>query len=89
MIIRRRIRVTGRVQGVFYRDSCRQEARRRGAAGWVANRPDGSVEAVFEGEPEAVEAMLAWARGGSSQSAVDNVEVSEESPVGDTGFGVG
>lgn len=87
-MIRSRVQVTGRVQGVFYRDTCREEAQRRGVTGWVANRPDGSVEAVFEGGPDAVEAMVAWAHRGSSQSTVDKVEVSEEPPEGDTGFRV-
>ena len=87
-MIRRRVRVSGRVQGVFYRDACREEAQSRGVTGWVANRPDGSVAAVFEGELEAVEAMVAWARRGSSQSIVDQVEVSEEPLEGDTGFRV-
>lgn len=87
-MIRRRVRVTGRVQGVFYRDSCRRQARRLGVAGWVSNRPDGSVEAVFEGETDVVEQLIAWARRGSPQSRVDDVEVSEEDPEGESGFRV-
>src|SRR6478735_10827426 len=56
-LTRQRVRVYGMVQGVFFRDSCRQEALRQGVAGWVRNAGDGSVEAVFEGDAEAVEAM--------------------------------
>jgi acylphosphatase len=87
-MIRRRVRVTGRVQGVFFRDACRREARRRSVNGWVTNREDGSVEAVFEGEPDAVDALIAWAHRGSPASAVDRVEVSEEEPTGEAGFRV-
>ena len=85
-MIRRRVRVTGRVQGVFYRDSCRREARRRGVSGWVTNCDDGSVEAVFEGADDAVAAMVAWASRGPVQARVDRVGVSEEEPTGETGF---
>ena len=57
-MIRRRVVVHGQVQGVFFRDTTRRQAESRGVAGWVRNRADGAVEAVFEGEPEAVESML-------------------------------
>lgn len=85
-MIRRRVVVIGRVQGVFFRDSTRREARRRGVAGWVTNRADGSVEAVFEGEPEAVEALVAWAARGPVQARVDDQVVSAEDPRGEVGF---
>ena len=85
---RRRVRVSGRVQGVFYRDTCRREAQRQGVAGWVRNLPDGTVEAVFEGEPTAVEAMVAWARVGPPRAEVTGVEVGEEEPEGVAGFEV-
>jgi acylphosphatase len=85
---RRRVRVTGRVQGVWFRQSCADAARRAGAAGWVRNLPDGSVEAVFEGAPEAVSAMVAWCHHGPRAARVDTVEVREEAPVGDAGFKV-
>ena len=62
--IRRRVVVHGRVQGVFFRDSCRREAQARGVAGWITNRPDGAVEAVFEGEPDAVGALVDFCRRG-------------------------
>ena len=87
-MIRRRVVVTGRVQGVFFRDSTRREARRRRVAGWVTNRADGSVEAVFEGEPDAVEAVVAWTRRGPVRARVESHTVTEEEPVGDDGFRV-
>ena len=80
--------VSGRVQGVFFRDTCRREADRRGVAGEAFNRPDGSVEAVFEGPPEAVEAMVGWARRGPSEAVVADVQVTEERPEGTQGFTV-
>jgi acylphosphatase len=86
--IRRRVVVTGRVQGVFFRDATAREARRRGVAGWVTNRADGSVEAVFEGDPEAVAALVAWAGHGPEHAQVDDQVVSEEEPQGEQGFRV-
>lgn len=87
-MIRRRVVVTGRVQGVFFRDSTRREARRRRVAGWVTNRPDGSVEAVFEGEPDAVEAVVAWTRRGPVRARVESHTVTQEEPAGEDGFRV-
>ena len=87
-MIRRRVVVTGRVQGVFFRDGTRVEARRLGVAGWVTNRADGSVEAVVEGEPGAVEALVAWLRHGPERARVDTCSVTEEEPQGDVGFRV-
>ena len=86
--VRRRVEVTGEVQGVFYRDTCRQEAAKLGVDGWIANRADGSVEAVFEGPPDAVEALVTWARSGPPTARVDGVQVHEEQPEGLTGFTV-
>jgi acylphosphatase len=86
--VRRRVVVSGEVQGVFFRDSTQGEAERRGVAGWVTNRSDGRVEAVFEGSPEAVEAMLSFSRSGPSQADVADVEVTEEEPEGLDGFRV-
>jgi acylphosphatase len=88
--MRRRVHVvvTGRVQGVFFRATCAREARLRGVAGWVANRPDGAVEAVFEGSPDAVEALLAWCREGPPTAHVDEVAMQEEPPAGDRAFSV-
>ncbi len=87
-MIRRRVVVHGFVQGVFFRDSTREEAARRGVAGWVRNREDEAVEAVFEGDRDAVEAMVEFCRSGPSHADVEDVEVSEEPPEGLSGFEV-
>ncbi len=87
-LIRRRVTVEGRVQGVFFRDSTRDQAERRGVAGWVANRSDGGVEAVLEGSPERVEQVLRFLRSGPRQASVDHVEVHDEEPEGLIGFQV-
>jgi acylphosphatase len=86
--IRRRVRITGQVQGVFFRDSTRRQAQQRGVAGWVSNQPDGSVEAVFEGDPAAVAGMVAFAQSGPRGATVANVEVADEEPEGLSGFEV-
>jgi acylphosphatase len=87
--VRRRVVVRGEVQGVFFRDSTRREALERGVAGWVTNRDDGAVEAVFEGPPDAVEAMVEWCRSGPSRANVGDMDVSvEEDPDGLEGFDV-
>ena len=86
--VRRRVVVHGEVQGVFFRDSARKEAERRGVAGWVANRPEGTVEAVFEGEPDAVAALVEFCRSGPPRARVERVEESEEEPRGDEDFRV-
>ncbi|MFB6127388.1 MAG: acylphosphatase [Halolamina sp.] len=78
--------VSGRVQGVYYRASTRDAARDRGVAGWVRNLDDGRVEAVFEGDPDAVEGMVEWCHTGSPQSMVDDVSVEYETPEGLSGF---
>ena len=80
--------VGGRVQGVWFRDLCGREARGRGVAGWVRNRADGRVEAVFEGPEAAVEQMVAWCREGPPRARVDTVETLAETPVGETAFRV-
>jgi acylphosphatase len=85
-VIRRRVIVHGRVQGVFFRESVRRAAQQRGVAGWVANRADGTVEAVFEGEPDAVERLVEFCREGPRGASVDSVDVSEETPDGESGF---
>ena len=87
-MIRRRVVVHGLVQGVFFRDSTRRLAQRHGVAGWVANRPDGAVEAVFEGEADAVERLVAFSRAGPRVARVESVEVLEEEPEGLRGFAV-
>jgi acylphosphatase len=83
-----RVRVSGRVQGVFFRVSCAREARSRGVHGSVRNLPDGRVEAVFEGPPAQVEAMVAWCREGPGDARVDDVEACSETPEGADGFGI-
>ena len=88
MAVRRRVVVHGRVQGVFFRDSCERMARAAGVSGSVRNRNDGAVEAVFEGEPEAVDRMVAWMRQGPRHAYVERVEVTDEDPVGESGFRV-
>ena len=87
-MIRRRVVVHGRVQGVFFRDTCRREARARQVVGWVRNNHDGTVEAVFEGDPDAVTALVDWAYQGPPSAHVSRVEVAEEQPEGLSGFRV-
>jgi acylphosphatase len=76
------------VQGVFFRDSTREEAERREVTGWVKNRDDGSVEAVFEGEPDMVEHMVWFVRNGPGSSDVSRVDVDDEEPEDLRGFKV-
>jgi acylphosphatase len=80
--------VRGRVQGVFFRDTARQRAEAAGVAGWIRNAADGSVEAVFEGERDAVEEMVNFCRHGPRGAEVNSVEVHDEEPEGLTGFEV-
>ena len=87
-MIRRHVTVSGRVQGVFFRETCRRESLSYGVAGWVRNRADGSVEAVLEGETDAVEQVLAWMRSGPSHAVVADVEARPEEPTGERGFTV-
>jgi acylphosphatase len=87
-LIRKRVVVRGRVQGVFFRDTTRRKAESLGVAGWVRNRPDGAVEAVFEGEPEAVDSMVRFARHGPEGAVVEDVDTSDEEPEGVQGFSV-
>lgn len=76
--IARQAVVSGRVQGVYYRASTQQQARRLAVAGWVRNRPDGSVEAWLEGAPDAVEALLAWMRRGPAGARVTDITVNRD-----------
>ena len=87
-MIRRRCVVSGRVQGVFFRDSTRRQAEKSGVAGWVRNREDGTVEAVLEGDDDAVERIVDWVREGPGHADVERVEVAEEEPEGLSGFQV-
>jgi acylphosphatase len=86
--VARRAVISGRVQGVFFRDSTRRAAQSRGVAGWVRNRDDGAVEAHFEGDPEAVESMLRAVRDDPGKSDVDSVDVTEVEPEGFEGFDI-
>lgn len=88
MPVRRRVVAHGHVQGVAFRDSARRQAERRGVAGRIENRRDGAVEAVFEGEPDAVEALVDFMRTGPRGAQVEDVDVSEEEPEGLEGFSV-
>ncbi|HWS47009.1 MAG TPA: acylphosphatase [Acidimicrobiia bacterium] len=83
-----RVVVTGRVQGVWFRDSCRERAHAEAVAGWVRNRADGAVEAEFEGASAAVERLVAWCRDGPPRARVDHVAVEALPPVGDHAFHV-
>jgi acylphosphatase len=86
--MRKRVVVHGQVQGVFFRDSTQRQAQSRGVSGWVTNRPDGAVEAVFEGEREAVESLVDFSRRGPRGAEVERVEEHDEEPEGLIGFEV-
>ena len=81
-MVRYRVLVSGRVQGVYFRGTCRQLAVRRGVRGWVRNLPDGRVEAVFEGQPDDVQHLVDWARHGPRAAVVADVSVQPEPPEG-------
>lgn len=85
-MIRRRVVIHGRVQGVFFRDTLRRLADHHGVAGWARNTWEGTVEAVLEGEEEAVERAVAFAREGPEGARVERVDVAEEKPEGLRGF---
>ena len=86
--VRRGVSVAGRVQGVWFRESCRDRALAAGVAGWVRNLDDGRVEVVLEGPPAAVDEVVAWCRQGPPRARVDRVDVVDEEPVGERGFRV-
>jgi acylphosphatase len=87
-VVRVRVFVDGRVQGVGFRMSAAQEAARLGLAGWVRNLPDGRVEAVYQGTRDAVEQMLAWTRRGPLGARVDEMTIHDEEPERERGFSV-
>lgn len=87
-VVRRRVVVEGRVQGVFFRDTCRHLARAQGVAGWVRNTAGGAVEACFEGPAAAVARMVEWCREGPPLAVVTSVTVTDEAPQGEAGFRV-
>ncbi|KAB2961765.1 MAG: acylphosphatase [Candidatus Methylomirabilis oxygeniifera] len=86
--VRAHVLISGRVQGVCFRAYTVDEATAAGLIGWVRNTPDGRVEAAFEGEQLAVEAMIAWCRNGPPVARVSNVEVVWGEPQGEQGFGI-
>jgi acylphosphatase len=87
-VIRRRVKVHGGVQGVFFRDSTRERATAHGVSGWARNMPDGSVEAVLEGEPEAVQQVVRFLQSGPPHAHVERIDVDEEDPEGLSGFSI-
>ena len=86
--VRRHVTISGEVQGVNFREATRRKATEAGVAGWVANRSDGTVEAVFEGPPAAVDELVEFCRDGPTPASVENVDAREEQPEGLTGFDV-
>lgn len=84
---RARVVIRGRVQGVFFRVETRERARSLGLAGWVRNNPDGTVEAVFQGDRDRVDSMLVWCRRGPAAAYVEGVEVEWMEPRDERGFG--
>jgi acylphosphatase len=86
MMVRRRLIISGRVQGVFFRDTCRRVADEENVSGWASNLPDGRVEVVLEGDEDAVDRVLQWCREGTDWADVDSVEISDEDPEGLSGF---
>jgi acylphosphatase len=85
-MIRCRVLISGRVQGVFFRGTCREIAVGHGVSGWVRNLPDGSVEAVFEGPADEVRRLVEWSGRGPRSAVVEDVRVQAEPPEGITGF---
>jgi len=87
-MVRRHLWVRGRVQGVWYRGSCAEQARALGISGWARNLPDGRVEIVAEGDPEALDKFVEWCRHGPPDARVTAVEVHVEEPEGLDSFAV-
>jgi acylphosphatase len=85
-MVTRQLRITGRVQGVGFRYSLRREAQRHGVRGWVRNRLDGSVEAIVQGEPQAVACVVEWARRGPPAAQVDDLRESDPEPSFDSEY---
>jgi acylphosphatase len=86
--MRKRVIVSGLVQGVFFRDTCRRMAQEHGVAGWVRNRPDGTVEAIFEGADDRVARLVEWAKHGPSRAIVSHITVDDQAPEGLSGFAI-
>jgi acylphosphatase len=85
-LTRVKVVVTGRVQGVFFRDACRERARAEGLAGWVRNRGDGAVEIELEGPRAAVDRVVAWCHDGPPRARVEHVDVSSVATLGERAF---
>jgi len=85
-VVRVRVTVRGRVQGVWYRDTCDRVARSIGVNGWVRNLPDGSVQVVAEGEREFVDGLLEWCQEGPPQANVTEIDIVDEQPTGEREF---
>jgi len=88
LIVRAHLLISGRVQGVFYRASTQDKARSLGLRGWVRNLPDGRVEIIAQGDPDDVQALIAWAHDGPPLAVVDDVEITWEEPSIESGFSV-
>jgi acylphosphatase len=86
--LRRRFVVSGKVQGVFFREGAKSEAQRLGITGWASNLPNGAVEIVAEGEPNSLEMLGRWLKNGSARASVASVESSHEAPQGIAGFSI-
>ena len=85
-MVRYRVLISGRVQGVFFRDTCRRMAEQHGVSGWVRNLADGTVEAVFEGPADEVRRLVDWSHRGPRSAVVEDVDVAAEQPEGLRGF---
>ncbi len=84
--VRRRVVIHGQVQAVGFRASCLRRAQQAGLGGWVRNTEHGDVEAVFEGSPLAVDALVSWCRDGPAWARVDHIDIIDESARGETAF---
>lgn len=82
-MVRKRLMIRGRVQGVFYRANTKEQASLLGLAGWVRNLPDGAVEAEVEGPPDDVDALIDWCRGGPPYARVDSIDIEDREPKGE------
>jgi acylphosphatase len=86
--VRRHVTISGDVQGVFFRETTRRKATEAGVSGWITNRSDGRVEAVFEGPAEAADELVEYCRTGPTAATVEDVDVQTEEPEGLSGFDV-
>lgn len=75
MVKQAKLKIFGRVQGVFFRDYAQEKARELGLTGWVCNMPDGTVEALVQGEEESIEKMIQWCHEGSPSAKIDDIKI--------------